>query len=54
MLFFNIGDAVGWIRKDKAKAPATLEKSGLNSSYYPKLIVPSAIFFIKVTIINTK
>jgi hypothetical protein len=27
MLFLRMGAAVGWIRKERAKAPATLEKS---------------------------
>ena len=38
MLFFRIGAAVGWIKKDRANAPATLEKCGSNSYIWSKLI----------------
>ena len=41
IFFLRMGDAVGWIRKEREKAPATLEKSGSNSLNYPKWIVPS-------------
>ena len=54
MLFFKIGAAVGWIIKDRAKAPATLEKSESNILYYEKTMLPYTILLTKLTKTNTK
>ena len=53
MLRLRIGAAIGCTKKDKANAPATLEKSVLKYLNYDKWILPSIICLIKLNKMKT-